>query len=90
MAFMTDFSQFTFGGGSVFDDAANRAKTRSNEDQVSAMERHRRQQMKLLEPFERENRLYRKPCPKCSNLVRPELLGQHYDAYHPNDAHPAS
>lgn len=89
MAFVADFSQFSFGEA-LFDAAADRAKTRSNENQITAMERHRRQQMKLLEPFERENRLYRKPCPHCSNLVRPELLGQHYDAYHPTLVLPAA
>lgn len=33
--------------------------------------------------YRRENARLRRPCPKCSNLVQPHLLGQHYEAYHP-------
>lgn len=29
-----------------------------------------------------ENITQRKPCKLCGNLVKPELLQQHYDAYH--------
>jgi ribosomal protein L37AE/L43A len=34
-----------------------------------------------LRQIEAENRK-RVPCPKCGNLVRPELLDQHDRAYH--------
>lgn len=36
----------------------------------------------LLERLKLENQQLRKPCVKCNNLVRPELLRQHNEAYH--------
>ncbi len=41
----------------------------------------------LLEMFEyhkEQNLLHRKPCSACGNLVRPELIETHFEAYHPN------
>jgi hypothetical protein len=35
-----------------------------------------------LEELRQEHALLRKPCPTCGNLVKPELQGQHDDAYH--------
>lgn len=36
----------------------------------------------LLAALKHENETLRKPCPTCGNLVRPELLDQHNEAYH--------
>lgn len=41
----------------------------------------------LLDRMRHENETLRKPCPVCGNLVKPELLSQHYEAYHPQSAH---
>lgn len=36
----------------------------------------------FLEQLRTENQQLRKPCKICNNLVRPELLKQHNEAYH--------
>lgn len=36
----------------------------------------------LLERLKLENQQLRKSCKKCNNLVKPELLQQHNEAYH--------
>lgn len=49
---------------------------------LSTNEARNAQLRAVLTEIETDNRLNRRPCPKCGNLVKPRLQGQHDRAYH--------
>jgi hypothetical protein len=80
----SDFD-FTSPGGK-----RKRKRSSPSDDIVNVGTRMKQARLDFAAFYRRQNELYRKPCPTCQTLVKPELLHQHYDAYHPNTPMPVT
>lgn len=76
---------------SGFDDLYDRPVSRKHKAKIFVLPTNkagrygsRKEQLQLLlDRLRHENETTRKPCPICSNLVKPELQDEHNAAYHP-------
>lgn len=81
MTYISGTDIFNFSSGSTVGEMAPRHLSKDRD--CNGWDRRNKAIARITAAAARENALYRKPCPTCGTLVKPELQDQHNEAYHP-------